>query len=76
MSSRPELIPAGAFDEYTCKEATACVTVGYNPSEHHHAANPPIYLTSTFEFDTAEDCAAAFAGSNPAKIYSRLGNPT
>lgn len=35
------------------KEATNCVVSGYNPGEHKHAANPPIYLTSTFEFDTA-----------------------
>lgn len=30
---------------------------GYNSGDHHHAANPPIYLTSTFDFDTAEKCA-------------------
>lgn len=41
--------------------------------------NPPIYLTSTFEFDTAEACASAFAGHpepGQTHIYSRLSNPT
>lgn len=33
--------------------ATSCVVSGYDPRKHNHAANPPIYLTSTFEFDTA-----------------------
>jgi methionine-gamma-lyase len=58
---------------------TQCVHSGYTASEHHHAANPPIYLTSTFEFDTVEACADAFAGSphpNQTHIYSRLSNPT
>eukprot|EP00703_Trepomonas_sp_PC1_P005010 JAP91596.1 Methionine gamma-lyase [Trepomonas sp. PC1] len=58
---------------------TKCVHFGYNPSEHHHAANPPIYLSSTFEFDTAEACADAFCGKpqpGQCNIYSRLTNPT
>ncbi|WP_077619095.1 methionine gamma-lyase [Bacillus sinesaloumensis] len=37
---------------------------------------PPIYQTSTFTFDTAEQGEARFAGSEEGYIYSRLGNPT
>ena len=37
---------------------------------------PPIYQTSTFSFDTAEQGAAIFAGEEPGYIYSRMGNPT
>ena len=66
-------------DPSSVNPATVCVHYGYEPAQHHHAANPPIYLTSTFEFDTAEACADAFAGKpqeNQAHIYSRLSNPT
>lgn len=36
----------------------------------------PLYQTSTFVFDSAEQGAARFAGEEPGYIYSRLGNPT
>lgn len=35
----------------------------------------PLYLTSSFVFDTAEDMRAAFAEENDAFIYSRYTNP-
>lgn len=35
----------------------------------------PVYLTSSFVFDTAEDMRAAFADENDAFIYSRYTNP-
>jgi len=65
--------------EHKVTQATECVHAGYVPAEHHHSANPPIYMTSTFEFDHAEDCAAAFAGSpkpGQTHIYTRISNPT
>ncbi|HNX37788.1 MAG TPA: PLP-dependent aspartate aminotransferase family protein [Candidatus Cloacimonadota bacterium] len=37
---------------------------------------PPIYQTSTFAFEDADDGAACFAGENAGYIYTRLGNPT
>lgn len=36
----------------------------------------PLYLTSSFVFDTADEMRAAFADENPAYIYSRYTNPT
>lgn len=36
----------------------------------------PIYQTSTFVFDTAEQGGARFAGEEQGYIYSRIGNPT
>jgi methionine-gamma-lyase len=36
----------------------------------------PIYQTSTFEFESAEDGADRFAGRSDGFIYTRLGNPT
>ncbi|MDO4771507.1 methionine gamma-lyase [Porphyromonas sp.] len=47
-----------------------------------HEKNPfgalasPIYQTSTFVFDSAEQGGARFALEEPGYIYSRLGNPT
>lgn len=37
---------------------------------------PPIFQTSTFIFDTAEQGGRRFAGEESGYIYSRLGNPT
>jgi methionine-gamma-lyase len=37
---------------------------------------PPIYQTSTFAFDSAEQGAARFSGAEEGYIYTRLGNPT
>ena len=36
----------------------------------------PVFLTSSFTFDTAEDMRAAFADENDDNIYSRYSNPT
>lgn len=37
---------------------------------------PPIYMTSTFVFPSAQEGGARFAGESEGMIYSRLGNPT
>lgn len=36
----------------------------------------PMYLTSSFQFDNAEDMRAAFAEETDANIYSRFSNPS
>ncbi len=36
----------------------------------------PLYLTSSFQFDNAEDMRAAFAEETEANIYSRFSNPS
>lgn len=36
----------------------------------------PIYATSTFTYDTAQQGTDRFAGNDKTKIYSRWGNPT
>ncbi len=43
-----------------------------NEMEH----STPLYLTSSFTFDSAEDMRAAFAEENDYNIYSRYSNPT
>ena len=51
------------------------VHAGVDRNEHL-AVVPPIYQTSTFAFDSAEQGAALFAGQRQGYIYSRMGNPT
>ncbi len=41
-------------------------------SEH----SEPIFLTSSYVFDDAEDAAARFAGDRDGNVYSRYTNPT
>lgn len=43
---------------------------------HGNAHTVPIYQTSTFVFDSAEQGARLFAAEDSGFIYSRLGNPT
>ncbi|MBT3233081.1 MAG: aminotransferase class I/II-fold pyridoxal phosphate-dependent enzyme [Calditrichaeota bacterium] len=40
------------------------------------AVAPPIYQTSTFEFDNADQGEAIFKGEQEGYIYTRVGNPT
>ena len=44
--------------------------------DEYGAATVPIYQTSTFRFDSAEDGAACFAGEKDGYVYTRIGNPT
>ena len=40
------------------------------------SANVPIYQTSTFAFESAEEAAKCFASDSDGYIYTRIGNPT
>jgi len=40
------------------------------------SATVPIYQTSTFSFESAEEGARCFAGESNGYIYTRIGNPT
>ncbi|HXC05591.1 MAG TPA: PLP-dependent transferase, partial [Bacteroidia bacterium] len=42
-------------------------------SQKEHST--PLYLTSSFTFDSAEEMRAAFADENDNNIYSRFSNP-
>ncbi|MED0959916.1 methionine gamma-lyase [Bacillus paramycoides] len=55
---------------------TALIHHGYESNEHKGSLTPPLFQTSTFTFETAQQGEASFAGENPSYIYSRLGNPT
>ena len=56
--------------------ATRAIHHGYEPSAHDGALSPPVYLTSTFTFESAAQGGRRFAGDEAGYIYSRLGNPT
>ena len=56
-------------------EATIVVH-GNHVKNAQGALATPIYQTSTFVFDTAEQGGRRFAGKEDGFIYSRLGNPT
>ena len=44
--------------------------------DQYGSATVPIYQTSTFSFESAEDGADCFAGTKDGYIYTRIGNPT
>ncbi len=46
------------------------------PEDPYGSAVTPIYQTSTFSFESADDGADRFAGRSGGFIYTRLGNPT
>lgn len=56
-------------------EATVVVH-GNHVKNAEGALSIPIFQTSTFVFDTAEQGGRRFAGQESGFIYSRLGNPT
>ena len=56
--------------------ATRAIHEGYDPASQHGSLTPPVYMTSTFCFDTAETGGRRFAGEEGGYIYTRLGNPT
>lgn len=55
--------------------STRAIHAGYVANEYGTLASP-IYRTSTFIFDSAEQGGNRFAGEEEGYIYSRIGNPT
>ena len=56
--------------------ATRAIHLGYDPLDHEGALTPPLHLTSTFAFETAEAGGEIFAGERAGHVYSRISNPT
>ncbi|KTC43992.1 methionine gamma-lyase, partial [Pseudomonas fluorescens ABAC62] len=56
--------------------STRAIHHGYDPQDHHGALVPPVYLSATFAFPTAEYGAACFAGEASGHFYTRISNPT
>jgi len=72
-------------DKRALRPETLTVGYGYDPSSARGAAKPPLYLTSTFVYDSAQHAKEVhrvfFDGARPGEtppedyIYARLGNP-
>ncbi|MBY6199758.1 methionine gamma-lyase [Maritalea mobilis] len=56
--------------------ATRAIHHAYEPLENGGALTPPLHLTSTFAFETAEAGGEMFSGDRQGHIYSRISNPT
>ncbi len=68
-----------AVEEFYLKHgfATRALHAGEHIAGHHSNAHTvPIYQTSTFVFDNAEQGKKLFASEDSGFIYTRLGNPT
>ncbi len=55
---------------------TDAVHAGRMVEDSLGAVSPPIYQTATFEYASAEQGAARFAGEDDGYVYTRFGNPT
>ncbi|MBO6897617.1 MAG: methionine gamma-lyase [Shimia sp.] len=56
--------------------ATRAIHHAYDPQDNEGALTPPLHLTSTFTFETAQAGGEMFAGDRMGHIYSRISNPT
>ena len=56
--------------------ATRAIHHGYDPLQNQGALTPPLHMTSTFVFETAEAGGEMFAGERQGHFYSRISNPT
>ncbi|MDF1780614.1 MAG: O-succinylhomoserine sulfhydrylase [Alcanivoracaceae bacterium] len=54
---------------------TLSVRTGQLPTDEQ-SHSEPIFLTSSFTYDSAAQAAARFGGEEPGNIYSRFTNPT
>ncbi|MBN2359297.1 MAG: PLP-dependent transferase [Deltaproteobacteria bacterium] len=60
-----------------CGFATRALHAGEHVSQPHTPAHTtPIYQSSTFIFQSADEGARIFKGEVPGYVYTRMGNPT
>src|SRR5690606_2989702 len=55
---------------------TSVIHEGYDSKDMLGSLTTPLFQTSTYTFNTAEQGERRFAGEEDGYIYSRLGNPT
>src|SRR5699024_12700993 len=55
---------------------TSVIHDGYDAKDMLGSLTTPLFQTSTFTFETAEQGEQRFAGEEKGYMYSRLGNPT
>lgn len=64
------------MEENHLHKDTLVIHEGYDDKAHHGSLAVPLYQTSTYSFETAEQGENRFSGAEAGPIYSRLGNPT
>lgn len=62
-------------DEEEWGLGTQAIRAGFQRSAYGEHSEP-LYLTSSYVFDSAEQAAARFAGTDSGNVYSRYTNPT
>lgn len=55
---------------------TNAIHYGYDAQENQGALTPPVHLTSTFAFESAQAGGEMFAGEREGHFYTRISNPT
>ncbi|WP_247747170.1 methionine gamma-lyase [Alkalihalobacillus sp. BA299] len=55
---------------------TEVIHKGYESNAYEGSLTPPLFQSSTFTMESAEQGERRFAGEEAGYIYSRLGNPT
>ena len=56
--------------------STRAIHLGYDPATEKGALTPPIFMTSTYAFESAEAGGDMFRGERAGYIYGRTRNPT
>ncbi|WP_371194131.1 methionine gamma-lyase [Glaciecola sp. SC05] len=56
--------------------ATKAIHFGYDAQQEGGALNPPLHLSSTYTFASAEEGGQLFSGEKSGHFYSRISNPT
>lgn len=62
--------------KFTPKGFGSTAVHGGHQQDPNYAHQPPIYASSTFVYDTAEQGMRRFSGAEEGFIYSRWGNPS
>jgi O-acetylhomoserine (thiol)-lyase len=55
---------------------TQALHSGYGPDEDTRSTALPIYQSTAFAYETAEELSDIFAGKDAGYVYSRINNPT
>ncbi len=56
--------------------ATRAIHLGYDPASEHGALTPPVFMTSTYTFESIEEHRAIASGEKDGYVYGRTKNPT
>lgn len=56
--------------------ATRAIHTGHNPADHLGSLTPPVFMTSTYAFETAEAGEQIFRGEREGYVYGRTRNST